>query len=265
MSAQKGLKKREKILIFTLAMVVLVYLATHFVIYPLATRLTNSVIERDRLTLEMYALDADIANMSALHSAYQLAWEQYAQTIADFPLLIPNEEIHPILTNLSLQNNLKPTALRITDSVVAGSAGTAPAGIASDDETSASADGASPEDGTQAFDGILPGNVAQVFGGILSGDVDQVLDGIMSGDAAQSEDDAQAYVGRQSDNPYVFTIVSATMNMTGSYDSLVRLLDDVDARRYIRITSLSFSASNDAETPEDGRVTLTFELTFLNG
>lgn len=191
---EKGLKKREKVLIFALAMVVLVYVAAHFVIFPLFTQLSNVVYERERLTGEVSALAADIANIPVLHLENQQARERHLQATQLFPLLIPNEEIDPILTNLVLQNGLKPTALRFTDAVGA----------------------------------------------------------------------AQAVGGVQKSSPYVFTVVSVSMNLSGSYSSLVRLLDDVDTREYIRITNLSFTSGRDESLPESSRVTLAFELTFLN-
>ena len=63
----------------------------------------------------------------------------------------------------------------------------------------------------------------------------------------------------------LFTIVTATMQLTGTYNALGRLVEEVDAMQHVRITNLSFTANQSEEDPSDiGRISLDFELTYVN-
>jgi len=190
---KQGLSKREKILLFSAGIVVLLYLAIQFAILPLMARHSEAIQERDRLAAERRIVEADIANKQAIRNANTAAGDRYLVLKDEYPLLIPNEEIATVLTNLCLTNGLRPSMLNIIPP-------------------------ATP----------VPG---------------------------QLEQDAP---------PPIFTIVTATMNVTGGYPSLLSLLDDIDALQYIRLINLGYSLSRQPESSEDGDISLTFELTFIN-
>ena len=61
----------------------------------------------------------------------------------------------------------------------------------------------------------------------------------------------------------VFTYVTAFMNLTGSYSSLMHLIDEVIDIEYIRLTSASFTRIFQ-ETLEASTISLTFEVTYLS-
>jgi len=63
----------------------------------------------------------------------------------------------------------------------------------------------------------------------------------------------------------LFTIITATVNVTGTYLALVQLLDEVDSLQYIRITNMSYSLIRDTESiVPTASITLNFELTYVN-
>jgi len=189
---KQGLSKREKILLFFAGLLIFIYVAVQFAIYPLITAYTEGVRERTALSAEKRMVEADIANISFIRNANNEANENFDRIKHDYPLLIPNEEIDPLLTNLCLDNNLRPSSLRFV-----GTAG-------------------------------VPQSE--------------------NGDTGEP----------------TFTLVSVSMNVTGSFNSILRLLEKVDSIRYIRITTLSYSANRLTDTPDAGSITLSFELTYVN-
>ena len=63
----------------------------------------------------------------------------------------------------------------------------------------------------------------------------------------------------------LFTIVTATMQLTGTYNALGRLVEEVDRMQHVRITNLSFTANqSEEETSDIGRISIDFELTYVN-
>ncbi|MCL2424792.1 MAG: hypothetical protein FWD05_00475 [Oscillospiraceae bacterium] len=69
----------------------------------------------------------------------------------------------------------------------------------------------------------------------------------------------------QLEDSYLFTVVVATMNMTGNYSSLVELVDDITEMQFIHITNLGYSVNNNSiSEDENANITMAFELTFTN-
>ena len=62
----------------------------------------------------------------------------------------------------------------------------------------------------------------------------------------------------------LFTVISATMELTGTYHSLARMIDEIDDMQHVRITNLSYTASQSEENPDIGRISINFELTYVN-
>jgi len=114
--AKRVINKREKTLMLIALLLLLIYLAVQFAIYPLFSRYSNATLERNQLTIEKTIVETDIANKTEIEAANKAANDQYERITQEYPLLIPNEEIDRILTDLCLKNGLKPTALRFTDS-----------------------------------------------------------------------------------------------------------------------------------------------------
>ena len=190
----QNLSKREKILLFAAALLVIFYLAFQFAILPLFNRYMDDLDERNNLSIERMMVEHSISRKAEIRQSHTTAQEQFDRIKQEYPLLIPNEEIDPVLTNLCLSNDLIPSTLRFIGSV----------GI--------------PE--------------------------------------------AKGTAGGEHD--YLLTLVNVSMNVTGSYRSLLGLLEDVDSMQYIRITSLSYAAVRQAGAAEDSRIAITFELTYVN-
>jgi len=62
----------------------------------------------------------------------------------------------------------------------------------------------------------------------------------------------------------LFTIITVTMQLTGTYNSLARMVEEVDAMQHVRITNLSFTANQSEEETDIGRISIDFELTYVN-
>jgi len=202
-----GLSKREKILLFSVGLIALVYLSIQFVILPLATRYNDSTLERDRLNTEKAAHQMEVQTLPALRERNAEAHERFDRLTDGYLVIVPNDEIDHMLTSLVNINNLRPTSLRFDQRK------------------------APPPPPAQELD--EDGNP-----------VESGTSGIPSGP--------------------VFVTVTAQMNVTGSYHSLVQLIDEVNAIEYMRLTSISFSQDRQ-EGPEDrSSISLAFEVTFLS-
>ena len=110
----QGLSKREKVLLFAAGLLVVLYLSIQFAILPLMTRHMNAVQERNNLRTEQARVDDDIRNSAAIESAHSDAVKKFDDIKKEYPLLVPNEEVVTILTNLCITNGLSPTRLNIT-------------------------------------------------------------------------------------------------------------------------------------------------------
>jgi len=192
---KQELTKREKILIFSAALLVLFYLSFQFGFLPLYDRYTEGQAERDRYLEDKAAVEANIANRGSITDSNGGAHQQLDTIRQDFPLLVPNEEISTVLTNLCLTNSLSPSALNIT----------------------------------------RPSDPAP----------------------SPQDDDQEAAIP-------LFTVVTVTMNVTGSYSSILGLIDDVDKLPYILITKMNYTESRGAEPSDTGSIAFTFELTYIN-
>jgi len=114
---KQELSKREKILIYSTALLVLFYLAIQFAVLPLLSRYNEGVRERDRLTAERMTIQFDIANKTTTIENHRVAIEQLDAIKQEYPLLVYNEEIDVILTGLCTANNLTTTSLRFSDPI----------------------------------------------------------------------------------------------------------------------------------------------------
>ena len=112
---KQELSKREKILIYSTALLVLFYLAIQFAILPLLSRYTEGVQERDRLAAERITIQFDIANKPITIENHRVAIEQLDAIKREYPLLVYNEEIDTILNGLCTANGLTITSLRFND------------------------------------------------------------------------------------------------------------------------------------------------------
>jgi hypothetical protein len=61
----------------------------------------------------------------------------------------------------------------------------------------------------------------------------------------------------------VFTIVSATVHIYGSFNSLLQLLDEVDSMQHARITNLNYTMHNQQDNTNLSSMTIDFELMFI--
>ena len=193
---KQELSKREKLLIYSAVLLVLIYLTIQFGVLPLLSGYNEGVRERDRLTAEMFEVQTDIANKSATIEANENAIERLENVMREYPFLVYNDEIDVELTSLCNTVGLTPTALRFTDRI-----------------------------------SIYP---------------------------PPTGTDRNEY------RPPVLTVVNVSMNVTGSYNSLMQLFDEVDKIQHMRIVSMSYSESRGVETGIIGSIILAFELTYVN-
>ena len=186
---KQGMSKREKILIFSLGVIVVFYLSIQFAILPLMSAALDNNREINYLRDEKALVEYNAANSELIRIDNSIAIQQFNEIKQEYPLLVPNEEIHTILTNLCRINNLSPDGLRITP----------------------------PK----------------------SNDTD---------------DDGQD----------IFTVVNASMNLTGSFNNLLKLIEEVNKIQYIHIGSLSYAANRTEGTWNDDSIVISFEMTFIN-
>jgi len=192
-----GMTKREKIMLFTVGSIAIIYLAIQFLIIPLSTRYSEGLSERGRLNDEKAAHEIEVATLPLLRERQAEAYTNFDELTAGYPVIVENEEIDQMLTTLSIRNVLRPTSLRITP-------------------RPALAPAPEPEDGEEGYTPSLP----------------------------------------------EFTKATVQMTVVGHYNSMLRLLNDVSNKEYMRLTNLSFN--DNKSIPELSRVSLTYEITFLN-
>ena len=80
---KQGLTKREKILIFSAVLIVLIYLAFQFGFIPLSSYYTDALTERDHLSEEKATIENNIANKSSISEANKNANRKFDEIIKD--------------------------------------------------------------------------------------------------------------------------------------------------------------------------------------
>ena len=193
---KQGITKREKIMLFVVGLIAVVYLSIQFVIIPLSARYNDSISERARLQDEIDAHRIEAATIPGLRERNTEAHARFYELTSGYPTIVENEEIDFMLTTLSNRHNLSPVSLRITPRPP-------PPPVPE------------PEDGEEVYTPALP----------------------------------------------TFTKATVNMNVVGSYDALMRLLDEVSSIQYIRLTDVSYSKN--IQMLELSRVSATYEITFL--
>jgi len=106
--------KREKIMLFSVGLIVLIYLAVQFAIIPLSSRYSAAVSERGRLSDEKAAHDLEAAMIPSLRERNSEAYARFDELTSGYPTIVENEELDHMLTSLSNRNQLRPVSLRIT-------------------------------------------------------------------------------------------------------------------------------------------------------
>jgi len=107
-----ALTKREKILLFAVGLIAILYVSIQFVILPLSNRYSEGIADRDRLNIEKSSHDMEAATLPSLRDRNVEAHFKFSELIEDYPIIEPNEIIDKMLTTLVNNNNLRPTSLR---------------------------------------------------------------------------------------------------------------------------------------------------------
>jgi len=107
-----GLSKREKVLLFTVGLVAILYFSIQFAILPLATRYTDGINERNQLTAEKEAHQLEAATLPSLRERNAEAHTNFEELTSGYPKQMPNEEIDSILTTMCTGYSLSPNSLR---------------------------------------------------------------------------------------------------------------------------------------------------------
>ena len=191
-----GITKREKIMLFVVGLIAVVYLSIQFVIIPLSTRYNESMSERARLQDEIEVHKMEAATLPSLRERNTEAYAKFNELTSGYPTIVENEDIDFMLTTLSHKNNLSPVSLRITPRPP-------PAPVLENGN------------GEESYTPDLP----------------------------------------------TFTKSTVQMNVIGSYQSLMRLFDEVSSIQYIRLTEVNYA--KDVQMPELSRISATYEITFL--
>jgi len=202
-----GLSKREKIMLFSAGVIVVLYVSIQFVILPLSTRYNEALNERERLSSEKSAHDMEAASLPSLRERSTDTQAKFKELTDGYPVIIPNDEIDNLLTSLVNTNNLRPTSLRIAPI-------TAPS-------TPPVQDIEYDEDGNP----------------IEAEEVPPIPE---------------------------FIKVTVQVSVTGSYQSLLRLIDEVADIKYIHLSNVGFTQNRQDNMGELSTISLTFELTFLS-
>ena len=197
-----GLSKREKILLFSAGLVLILYLSIQFAIVPLSNAYRTSIEERDHLRSEKATHELAATTLPNLRVRSVEAHERFYELTSGYPELVPNELIDQLLTTLCGDNNMSIISLRFAPRP----APLPPAPYPPENDEA--------EDVYQT--GVYP----------------------------------------------VFTDVTAFMNVTGSYGSLLNLIDEVKATEFMRLTNVSFTR-NMADAGTASTISLTFEVTYL--
>jgi hypothetical protein len=111
---KSGLSKREKIMLFVVGIIVVLYLSIQFAILPLSSRYSEGLAERSRLSDEKVAHEMEAATIPSLRERNAEAYARFGELTSGYPTIIENEEIDFMLTTLSNKNNLSPISLWIT-------------------------------------------------------------------------------------------------------------------------------------------------------
>jgi len=109
-----GITKREKIMLFVVGLIAVVYLSIQFVIIPLSVSYNESISERARLQDEIDAHRLEAAMIPSLRERNTEAHTRFYELTSGYPTIVENEEIDFKLTTLSNRHNLSPVSLRIT-------------------------------------------------------------------------------------------------------------------------------------------------------
>jgi len=147
---QTAITKREKILLFSVGMVAIVYFAIQFAIIPMSTRYTNGISDRSRLRVDKTAHEMEVNLLPSLRERNTEAYQRFDELTAGYPTIVENEEIDHMLTSLTNRNNLRPISLRITTPRPAP----APAPVPANGENGES--GTTDENGIEQYDPSLP-------------------------------------------------------------------------------------------------------------
>jgi len=207
-----GLTKREKILLFSVGLLIIFYVSFQFGIMPLSARYNDGVSSRDQLSNEKTAHDMEVVLLPSLRDRNEEAHTKYNALRDEYRVLGPNEDIINMLTDLCNQNSLKPTQMNI-----------------SKPDTPPPPPPAPPEDIRYNDDG----------------------------EPIENEETPEA------PPPPVFTKISAQVTVTGNYQSLMRLLEDVSASNYIYLSNVSFTESRQEGYEGVANISLAFEITYL--
>ena len=106
--------KREKIMLFVVGLIAVLFLAIQFAIVPLSARYNEGIAERGRLQDEVELHKMEAATIPALRIRNEEVYKKYEELISGYPFVTENEELDYMLTSLSNNHDLKPTSLRIS-------------------------------------------------------------------------------------------------------------------------------------------------------
>lgn len=112
-----GFTKREKIMIMGASIFILVFLSFQYVIKPLNNQYIEKSEEYENLDVEKTLLDVALGNETAAYSNHENAEKTFNEIKTRYPLLMPNEKLDRILTEICLDNKLTPVTLGISDAV----------------------------------------------------------------------------------------------------------------------------------------------------
>jgi len=107
-----GISKREKILLFVVGIIAILYVSIQFVILPLSERYNTGLRERETLITEVHAHELAVGNLPLLRERYDETYERFDSLTSGYPRLVPNEETDRMLTTRLLNNNFNISSLR---------------------------------------------------------------------------------------------------------------------------------------------------------
>lgn len=118
------------------------------------------------------------------------------------------------------------------------------------------------EDITERYPAVMPNEkVDRILTGLcLESGLSPVMLGI---DVSTAPAQAEAG-GDEEETTEAFRVVTATMNLSGSYDNLKRLINAVERIEYIRFTRVSYTENVENDRAGVSNISVLFEVTMLD-
>lgn len=223
---EKGLTKREKVLIIIAASILVIFVSFKFVFQPVYNKYYTTTEKNSQLDTDKQLMEIKLMNEAAIKAGFNRAQISHDESKKYFPEVLTNEQLDRLITGICLKNNVKPTLLGMSI-------------IKRDPIVSSESVSSAPT----LDEGTLNEKAAS---------------NLSSSDESTSKPEPIS----------VFTIATATINASGTYEDMQKIISEVNSTTHIRINSLKYvytkvPEAGDGEKPPE--ITIVFEVTMVDG